>query len=43
MFEITGAHIADLNDTDLRTLVARLALDVIPGVPRIHAVSSGKA
>lgn len=26
MFEITGAHIADLNDADLRTLVARLCL-----------------
>jgi hypothetical protein len=26
MFEITGAQIADLNDADLRTLVARLAL-----------------
>jgi hypothetical protein len=26
MFEITGAQIAELNDTDLRTLVARLAL-----------------
>lgn len=26
MFEITGAQVADLNDADLRTLVARLAL-----------------
>src|SRR5690606_35025292 len=26
MFEVTGAQVADLNDADLRTLVARLAL-----------------
>lgn len=31
MFEITGAQIAELDDTDLRTLVARLAIAELHG------------
>lgn len=31
MFEVTGAQIANLNDTDLRTLVARLAIAELRG------------
>lgn len=31
MFEVTGAQIANLNDTDLRTLVALLAIAELRG------------
>ncbi|MFJ1300676.1 hypothetical protein ACILG0_11960 [Pseudomonadota bacterium AL_CKDN230030165-1A_HGKHYDSX7] len=43
MFEITGAQVADLNDADLRTLVARLALAELraQGCPSSSVTSGG--
>jgi len=45
MFDIDGSHIAELNDTDLRTLVARLCEAELrrTGLPRPYEVYPASA